>query len=521
MNIKQLYAENEQLKAQNEELNNIIAQMQDKIDKLLNALYAPKSEKYNQNHIENFLTLPGLEIEKKPEKADTKEEIEIPAHKRKKPGRKPIDENIPRIEVKHDIPEEEKICPCGSYKKCIGQEVTEKLDIIPAQVRVIKNIRFKYACPKCEGTESEKGAVQIAPIPPQMINQSIATAGLLAFIIVSKFVDALPLYRQEKQFQRYGVEISRATMASWIKQVAMACECLVELFLQDIRSGSVAAMDETPIQVLKESGRKNTQKSYMWLIRGGPPEKPILCFKYSPSRAAEVAKELLGDFKGYLQTDGYSGYSIFEKFKNITLVGCMAHIRRKFMEVFKSLKKIKRKSSITVTILDHIKKLYKLEKYAREQGYTYEQIQDLRQQEAKPIMDEIKSILDENAKKVPSKSTLGKAITYALNQWDRMLVYLEDGRIKIDNNLVENSIRPLALGRKNWLFCGHPNGAIASATLMSLIETAKANGHEPYKFLRYLFEELPYAQNEKDLRKLLPFNIDPQDVPEPNMVPKT
>jgi hypothetical protein len=199
----------------------------------------------------------------------------------------------------------------------------------------------------------------------------------------------------------------------------------------------------------------------------------------------------------------------------------MAHIRRKFMEVFKSLKKIKRKSSITVTILDHIKKLYKLEKYAREQGYTYEQIQDLRQQEAKPIMDEIKSILDENAKKVPSKSTLGKAITYALNQWDRMLVYLEDGRIKIDNNLVENSIRPLALGRKNWLFCGHPNGAIASATLMSLIETAKANGHEPYKFLRYLFEELPYAQNEKDLRKLLPFNIDPQDVPEPNMVPKT
>jgi len=221
-------------------------------------------------------------LEEKPE------EIKVASHTRKKSGRKPLPDDLPREEVIHDIAEEEKTCVCGSLLSRIGEEVSEKLDIVPAQVRVIKHIRYKYACKGCEGVESEGGAVKIAPLPAQMIPQGIASEGLVAYILVSKFADALPFYRQERIFERLGVEIGRGTMANWAIYVGQRCEPLMDLLWREICSGPIINMDETPVQVLNEPGKPATSKSYMWVFCGGDLMRPALYFRYDPSRSGEV-----------------------------------------------------------------------------------------------------------------------------------------------------------------------------------------------------------------------------------------
>ncbi|MBW2976436.1 IS66 family transposase [Candidatus Woesearchaeota archaeon] len=228
---------------------------------------------------------------------DTKEDqITIPKHTRKKPGRRPLPENLPRIEVIPDLSEEEKECGCGSQMIRIGEEISEKLDIIPAKFRVIRHIRYKYACRNCEGVESEQGAVKTAPLPLQLIPRSIVTPGLAAHILVSKFVDALPFYRQAKQFERIGVEVSRATMSTWAIQIAEKCNPLLSLLHSELLSGPLINIDETTVQVLDEPGRSNTTKSYMWVFRGGPLDKSVLIFQYHPTRSGQVPIKFL---KGY------------------------------------------------------------------------------------------------------------------------------------------------------------------------------------------------------------------------------
>ena len=228
----------------------------------------------------------------------------------------------------------------------------------------------------------------------------------------------------------------------------------------------------------------------MWVARGGLPERPVVLFRYDPSRAGAVATEFVGDFRSYLQTDGYAGYNSIGGSEKIIHVGCLVHVRRKFMDVLKSGSK-KSKGGTARTVVNLIKKLYHLEKQAHKQKLAPDLIRQLRQEKAKPIMDKIKVLLVESGKTTPPKSLLGRAIPYALGQWDRVLIYLEDGRLSPDNNVAENAIRPFAVGRKNWLFSGSPNGAKASATIYSLIETAKANGLNPYEYLLHIFEKLP------------------------------
>jgi transposase len=429
--------------------------------------------------------------------------IEVAAHRRAKRGRKPLPADLPREDVVHDISEEQKVCSCGQRLVCIGQETSEQVEIIPQQIKVIRHIRPKYACKNCEGVDSTQ-AVKIAPVPPQIIPKSIATPGLLAYILVSKFCDAIPFYRQEKQFRRIGIELSRVDFSHWAIQVARQCDPLIEVFLQQIRAGPVVQMDETRLQVMKELGRANTAQSYMWVIRGGPPQNPLIVYRYHPTHSAKIPFVYLSDYRGYLQTDGYEGYTDVGSLAGISHVGCWAHARRKFDEAAKPSKK----PGSSEEALGRIAKIYRIEREFRTQQLEPQEFALKRKEQVLPILKDFKKWLDKKAVQVPPSTLLGKAVSYVLGEWEKLVRYLDSPHLTPDTNMVENAIRPFVLGRKNWLFSGSPRGAHASATLYSLIETAKANGLEPYRYLRYLFAKLPLAQTPEEYGSLTPHLLD-------------
>jgi transposase len=436
----------------------------------------------------------------------------IPEHTRQKPKRKPLPPDLPRIEVIEDIDESEKICACGAELVRIGEETCEKLDIIPAKIQVIRIIRPKYACKSCEGVESDGPTVKIAPPPPQIIPKGMATPGLVAHIAISKYADGLPLYRQEKIFSRYGIELTRSTMAGWMVKTDQCCYPLMGLLYKELLSGPRVNVDETPLQVLNEPGRENTTKSYMWVFRGGPPDKPVILFKYSETRSGEVPREVLAGYSGYCQTDGFSGYDALETSNpGIRMVGCFFHARRNFVKIIDARgKAAKNKPGSAEVALEYIAQLYKIEKIARQKELSPEDIVCLRKEKAVPVLEEFKAWMDERIKQTPPKGLLGQALNYALTRWDKLIRYIENGHITPDNNMVENDIRPFAVGRRNWLFAGHPNGAHAAATLYSLIVTAKACGLDPYQYFRFLFSKIPYATTEEDYRAMMPQNLTPE-----------
>jgi transposase len=296
-------------------------------------------------------------------------------------------------------------------------------------------------------------------------------------------------------------------------KAALHCNGLINLLQEEIRGGPLIGIDESPLQVLNEAGRDNTTKSYMWVFRGGSPETPTLLYQYQRTRSGRVALEFLNDYHGYIQSDDFAGYDHLDQNPNIIHLGCWAHSRRKFIKVVKVRKKHRSKrmnpKSLADEALDFIGNLYQIEKEAQRRELDVGQIYQLRQEKAKPIIDEFKEWLKAKQSKTPPKGLLGQAISYTLTNWEKLIIYLEDGLLRPDNNLVENAIRPFVVGRKNWLFAGSPDGARASATFFSLIETAKANELEPYAYLRHIFEKLPLAQTEQDLQELLPQNIDP------------
>jgi len=375
------------------------------------------------------------------------------------------------------------------------------------KIQVIRNIRYKYACKNCEGVEDDGPTVSIARIPEQMIPKSMATPGLLAHVLTAKFGDALPFYRQEKQFARIGVELPRSTMCNWTIKVSQACEILMGFMHAQILKGPVINIDETTVQVLKVPNRS---KCYMWVFKGGTPDKPIILFQYHPTRSGDVASQFLNGYQGIIQTDGYAGYNFLDTIRGIIHVACWVHSRRKYTDVLKAagIKKGTPSNGNAGTALKYISKLYKIEKQAKEKELSAEEIYRERQEKAVLLLNEFKKWLDVKVEQVPPKSLLGKAINYTLNQWHRLIRYTEDGRVGPDNNVVENAIRPFAIGRKNWLFNCTPEGASASACIYSLIETAKANGLEPYWYLKYLFEHLPEAMTADEFMALMPQNID-------------
>jgi transposase len=489
-----------------------ISLLEEQVRFLKAKLFGRKSEKHTEDNRQQLQLFNEAEETLEVSAPKTADDVTVPAHTRKKPGRRPLPESLPRTEVIHDLSDEEKVCGCGTQMSHIGEDISEKLDIIPAKMQVIRHIRYKYACKGCEGVDSDTGSVKTAPLPPQLIPQGIATPGLIAYVIVSKFVDALPFYRQEKIFERIEVDITRATMAGWAIYVANRLRPLMELLHLEIRSGPLINIDETKVQVLSEPGRDNTSLSYMWVFRGGEPERPTLIYKYHPTRSGDIPQEYLNGYKGYIQTDGYTGYDALGQKPEITHVGCWAHARRRFVAAVSARERSKRKGKgkkgYCDVALDYIRRLYVIEKRAGGQNFTIEKRYRIRQEEAKPILKEFKTWLDNMVGKVPPKSLSGKAIDYTMSQWEKLEKYIEDGLLPIDNNIVENAIRPFVVGRKNWLFAGHPRGADAGAIIYSLIETAKANNLEPYRYLRYLFEKLPLAQIVEDYKSLLPQYVD-------------
>jgi transposase len=479
-------------------------------------LFGRSSEKRHEPHPDQMPLFNGGDDHAAGDTQTSQDTIAIAAHARKKRGRKALPKDLPRIDIIHDLSEEQKQCGCGQPKSCIGEEISEKLDYIPARLQVERHIRLKYACKSCEGVEDDGPTVMIAPPPVQLIPKSNSTAGLLAHIAVSKFADGLPLYRQQKIFGRLGIELPRAVMAKWMVQSALHCAGLIDLLRAEIRSGPLIYIDETPLQVLNEAGRDNTTKSYMWVYRGGPPDRPTLLYQYQRTRSGRVALEFLNDYHGYIQSDDFAGYDHLDQSPNIVHLGCWAHSRRKFVKVVKVRKKHRSKranpKSLADEALDYIGQLYLVEKEAKRRELDAAQIYQLRQEKSKPVLDKFKVWLEANQPLTPPKGLLGQAISYTLANWKKLIIYIQDGRLRPDNNLVENAIRPFVVGRKNWLFAGSPDGAKASATFFSLIETAKANGLEPYAYLRHIFKKLPLAQTEQDLKVLLPQNIDPDSI---------
>ena len=397
--------------------------------------------------------------------------------------------------------------------KRIGEEVSKKLDIIPARFQVIRHIRPKYACSKCEGSgDEDHPAVRIAPPPPQIIPKGIPTAGFVAYIVTAKYCDAVPLYRQEKQFSRIGIDISRSSLCGWVLDAAERCTVLVELMLDHVRAGPMIEMDETTVQVLGERERANTSKSYMWVMLGGDVQHPVLLYRYHPTRSKEVPKRYLGGYRGYLKSDGYSGYDEIGGADGIIHVGCWAHARRKFDEASAATKK----TGAAEKGIAFIGKLYRVERELRlrldQKELSPDDFVRMRREQAEPVLESLHKWLESKVAHVLPSSLLGKAVAYTLNQWPKLKRYLEQAYLTPDTNRVENAIRPFCIGRRNWLFHGSPRGAHAAATLYSLIETAKANGIEPYRYLRYVFEQIPLAKDPEDYENLLPYRINAEEL---------
>jgi transposase len=438
---------------------------------------------------------------------DTATEIAVPAHTRRRGGRKPLPEYLPRVRIEHDLPEAEKTCTCGCQLTRIGEDISEQLDVIPAQVRVLQHVRGKYACKACEDT------IATAPLPAQPIPKSNASPGLLAHIAIAKYCDALPLARQEQILARAGIDLPRATTARWMIQLAELITPLIERLSACLLAYDILQMDETRIQVNKEADRDPASQSYLWVQRGGPPGEPVVLFHYEPSRGQQAAADLLEGYRGWLQADGYEVYgTIAAQRPEIRLIGCLAHARRKFHEAHIAQGK-KRKAGKAKQALDFIGQLYGIEKRLRDK--TPEQRHAERARKAKPIWEQFRLWLDQALPEVPPSTLTGKALAYLHNQWPKLIGYLDDGRLEIDNNACERAIRPFVIGRRNWLFADTPAGATASARLYALIETAKANGHEPYRYLRHLFTELPKATTPEQIDVLLPTRLAPEDVPTP------
>ena len=482
-------------------LKQLIAQMQSKVVHLeeQNALlrqrlFGRKSEQTTDPATPQLALFNEAESVAEPVAEDVDEEAVAPTKRRGK--RKPLPADLPRIEVIHELPEHELTCTCGCRKHTIGEEVSEQLEIVPMQIRVIKHIRKVYGCRGCET------APVTADKPAQLIEKSMASPSVLAMLLTTKYVDGLPLHRFEKVLSRHGIDISRQTLARWVIQCGEHLQPLLNLMRDRLLESRVIHCDETRVQVLKEPDREATSQSWMWVQTGGPPGKPVILFDYSTSRAQEVPSRLLESYCGYLMTDDYAGYNAVAVQPGIERMGCWAHARRKFVEAQKV--QPKGKTGRADIALNLINKLYGIERDLKDA--SDEQRHQGRQQDSLPILAQLHGWLEKTQPQVTAQNALGKAVDYLASNWNKLKRYVEAGHLPIDNNPAERAIRPFVIGRKAWLFSDTPKGAVASAQIYSLVETAKANSQEPYAWLRHVLERLPHAQSVADYEALLPWN---------------
>ena len=508
-------AEYEEFQAQRKK----ISELESRVDVLMEALrlarhkqFGASSEKSEDTLMEQLSFLFNeAEVFSAAEKEAERNVTVVAAHQRHKKHEYTLDnipEGMPTKQVEHRLEGEDLICPqCGDTMTEIGKEVVRTLEIIPAQMVIREDIYYTYACRTCNKEDIETPVVK-APREKNIIPGSFATPEAIAHIMTQKFVMGSPLYRQEQEINRKGIHLSRQTMSNWIlKATEDYLTPVYEQLHKELLTRDVLHADETTLQVLHEPGKKPQSDSYMWLYRtSGDRDKPIVLYEYQPGRGAKHPKEFLAGYKGYLHADGYAGYH--DLGKDITVVGCWAHARRKFDEAVKSLPKGKVKGSSASQGLTYCNLLFGIEQEIA--GKTAEQRYEERLKQAKPVLDAMFAWA--NSRTAAPKSALGKAFHYLKEQWPYLTNYLKDGRLEISNNRAEQSIKPFVIDRKNFLFANTPKGATGSAIMFSLIQTAIENGLDPYRYLTWLLKQAKDADltDTQFVQSLLPWNA-PQE----------
>jgi len=486
------------LTQQNAELKQKIAWYEEKLRLQQQRRFGTSSERTNPDSVQLDL-FNEAETEAEPTVEEPTVETISYERKKKQPGqREEMLKNLPTERVEYRLSAEEQVCACcGGDLHEMSTEVRRELKIIPAQMNVVEHVQYVYACRHCEKHDI-KTPIVTAPMPRPTYPGSLASPSALAYILNKKYVEGMPLYRQEQQFSRKGIPLSRQTLANWVmfgaqQWLSPVYDRLHEVLLER----RYLHADETTLQVLHEPDRPAESKSYMWLYRSGRDGPPIVLFDYQETRAKEHPKKFLTGFKGFLHVDGYSGY---HEIPDVTLVGCWAHARRKFDEALKALPADKRTTPVASRVgLDCCNRLFTIERGL--QNNTPEERHRGRQEQSRPVLDAFSAWLHEQSAQVLPKSALGMAITSCLNQWSKLTAFLEDGHLELDNNRSERSIKPFVIGRKNFLFSNTPRGAAASAVTYSIVETAKENQLHPFEYLKYLFEQLPNL-DLTDLRSL-------------------
>ena len=497
---EELLAQNSALKKQIKNLSEKNAELNANYNWLLEQLKLSKkkifgtsaekvAEEYGQLNLFN-----EAEMERPAISAEQQlEEITYKRKKSKKRKQTEIYGDLPIEEIVYDIPDKEKTCEkCGCEMSFMKYEVRRELIIVPAKVTVVEHKRAVYVCKNCDkqGTESN---FKTAKGTTALIEKSLVSPSLLAYIMNQKFSCAMPLYRQEQEFKRMGVNLSRQTMANWIIKGANLLKPIYEEMRKELNSKTILHADETPIEVLKEPGKEPGAKSYMWVYKTGKYEgNPIVLYKYEVGRSGSFPKQFLKDFSGYLHCDGWSGY---DKVENIKRCGCWAHLRRYFMNAVDVQEDKKDYSTVAGQGFLLIEKIFALEMPKDKVEYTLEEIAEIRKNKSTEAVKDFFEFCEKNQGVVLPKSMTGKAITYANNQRTTLETFLDNPKIELTNNSAERSIKPFVIGRKNWLFCDTPAGAQASAIIYSLIETAKANNLNPYTYLEQIFENLQNPTN--------------------------
>lgn len=412
-----------------------------------------------------------------------------PTPDRTQAKRQPLPANLPRREIRHEPDSTTCSTPgCGCQMKRIGQDVAEKLDYVPGVFSVERHVRGKWACSQCE-------TIVQAPVDAHIIDKGIPTTGLLAQVLVAKYADHLPLYRQENIFGRAGLAIPRSTLAQWVGVCGVQLQPLVDAMKAEILKHHVLHADETPVQMLKP-GEGKTHRAYLWAYAPGAFEATrAVVYDFCESRAGEHARKFLDEWKGSLICDDFSGYKALIA-SGVTEVGCLAHARRKFFDLHAS-----NKSQLAAFALEQFARVYDIEREVKELDAN--QRQEVRQYKTKPVLDALHQWMTLQRQKVPQSSATAKALDYSLRRWVALTRFVDDGQLPVDNNWIENQIRPIAIGRNNWLFAGSLRAGQRAAAVMSLIQSARMNGHDPYAYLKDVLTRLP-TQRASRIEELLP-----------------
>lgn len=484
----------EQARAVIDELFHTVQQLNWQVTQLKKEIYGPSSERHTESTLSKEQTLLSL-FPAPAEPAATQDVVLPPVEERTepRPRRQPAAKVLEIVTER--IEPQEKVCAhCGKEKCEIGHEKSERYEYVPAKVIRHEIIRPKLACP------CGQAGVSIAPLPPMVVAQGQPGASLVAHVLLSKFVDHLPLYRQQQQFERLGVHFPKSTLGDWVERGATWLQPIVREMKRQLLQSDYVQVDETPVRVQDPDVSGKCGTGWLWVF--GAPGQDVI-FEFHPGRGKEFAQQLLGGFKGYLQRDGYGVYgSLAKDDLDLIPVGCWAHARRKFVEALEDQR------DEALAIVNEVRRLYMVERHARAEGLAAEQRHHLRQQLSLPILTSLQPLIQSVKERVLPQSPLGKAARYCLAEWAALNRYLSDGRLEIDNNLTENAIRPSAVGKKNWLFIGHPDAGWRSAVIYSIVVSCRRRGIEPWEYLRDVLTRLP-AMNQSELPSLLPANWKP------------